>query len=113
MPLTLPSEIIPGDDPGSLFGRFDLTVDQSGLLHQCLAGDRLDQFISKRPSGEGRGQMVKRDGLVWVGTPATKLDPSARDRCPWLAVRLLPPRAPPGYVACGGYDALSSRPGWG
>jgi DNA-binding transcriptional LysR family regulator len=53
---------------------FDLTVDQSGLLHQRLAGDKLDLFIGKRPSGEERGQMVRRDDLVWVGTPATRLD---------------------------------------
>lgn len=55
---------------------FDLTVDQSGLLHQRLEGDKLDVFIGKRPSGEERGQLVKRERLVWVGTPSTKLDPS-------------------------------------
>jgi DNA-binding transcriptional LysR family regulator len=51
---------------------FDLTVDQSGLLHQRLEGDKLDVFIGKRPSGEQRGQLVKRDRLVWVGN-STKL----------------------------------------
>jgi DNA-binding transcriptional LysR family regulator len=53
---------------------FDLTVDQSGLLHQRLEGDKLDVFIGKRPSGEERGQLVKRDRMVWVGTPSTKVD---------------------------------------
>ena len=53
---------------------FDLTVDQSGLLHQRLERDRLDVFIGKRPSGEERGQLVKRERLVWVGTPSTRLD---------------------------------------
>ena len=53
---------------------FDLTVDQSGLLHQRLEGDRLDVFIGKRPSGEQRGQLVKRDRLVWVGTPSARPD---------------------------------------
>ena len=53
---------------------FDLRVDQSGLLRQRLEGDRLDVFIGKRPSGEERGQLVKRDRLVWVGTPTTRLD---------------------------------------
>src|ERR1700677_4106162 len=48
--------------------------DLSGLLRQRLAGDKLDLFIGKRPSGEERGQLVKRDRLVWVGTPTTKLD---------------------------------------
>src|SRR6185312_11821155 len=53
---------------------FDLTVDQSGLLHQRLEGDKLDVFIGKRPSGEHHGQLVKRDRMVWVGTPSTRLD---------------------------------------
>ena len=53
---------------------FDLRVDQSRPLHQRLERDRLDVFIGKRPSGEQRGQLVKRDRLVWVGTPTTKLD---------------------------------------
>jgi DNA-binding transcriptional LysR family regulator len=53
---------------------FDLRVDQSGLLHQRLESDRLDVFIGKRPTGEQRGQLVKRDRLVWVGTPTTRLD---------------------------------------
>lgn len=52
----------------------DLTVDQSGLLHQRLEGDKLDVFIGKRPSGEDRGRLVKRDHLVWVGTPSTRVD---------------------------------------
>jgi DNA-binding transcriptional LysR family regulator len=53
---------------------FDLTVDQSGLLHQRLEDDKLDVFVGKRPSGEQRGQLVRRDRLVWVGTPTTRLD---------------------------------------
>ena len=53
---------------------FDLRVDQSGLLHQRLERDRLDLFIGKRPSGEHRGQLVKRERQVWVGTQTTRLD---------------------------------------
>jgi DNA-binding transcriptional LysR family regulator len=54
---------------------FDLTVDQSGPLRQRLEGDKLDVFIGKRPSGEQSGaELVKRDRMVWVGTPSTKLD---------------------------------------
>ena len=58
---------------------FDLIVDQSGLLHQRLESDKLDIFIGKRaigkrPGGEESGQLVKRDRLVWVGTPTTRLD---------------------------------------
>ena len=48
----------------------DLTVDQSGTLHRRLENDRLDLFIGKRPPGEGRGQLVRRDRLVWVGAPS-------------------------------------------
>jgi DNA-binding transcriptional LysR family regulator len=53
---------------------FDLTVDQSGSLHQRLEENRLDVFVGKRPRGEERGRLVKRERLVWVGNPATKLD---------------------------------------
>jgi DNA-binding transcriptional LysR family regulator len=53
---------------------FDLTVDQSGVLSQRLADDKLDIFIGKRPSGEHQERLVKRDRLVWVGTPTTRLD---------------------------------------
>jgi len=53
---------------------YDLTVDQSGLLHQRLAGNKLDVFIGKRPSGEQRGQLVRREPLVWVGIQSTRVD---------------------------------------
>jgi DNA-binding transcriptional LysR family regulator len=53
---------------------FDLTVDQSGSLHQRLEENKLDVFVGKRPRGEERGRLVRRERLVWVGTPATKLD---------------------------------------
>lgn len=53
---------------------FDLRIDQSGLLHQRLESDKLDVFIGKRPRGEQRGQLIKRDRLVWVGTPPAKPD---------------------------------------
>lgn len=53
---------------------FFLTVDQSGMLHEWLAKDKLDVLIGKRLDSEERGQLVKRDRLVWVGTQSTKLD---------------------------------------
>lgn len=53
---------------------FDLTVAQSGFLHHRLEDQKLDVFIGHRPSGEERGQLVKRDRLVWVGTRSTRLD---------------------------------------
>jgi DNA-binding transcriptional LysR family regulator len=52
----------------------DLTVDQSGTLHRRLESDRLDLFVGKRPRGEDRGQLVKRERMVWVGTASTRLD---------------------------------------
>ncbi|HEY0578938.1 MAG TPA: LysR family transcriptional regulator [Pseudonocardia sp.] len=52
----------------------DLTVDQSGTLHRRLENDRLDLFVGKRPLGEDRGTLVKRERLVWVGNPGTRLD---------------------------------------
>ncbi len=54
----------------------DLSIDQSGSLHRRLENDRLDVFVGKRPRGEPRGQLVKRDRMVWVGTASTRLDPS-------------------------------------
>jgi DNA-binding transcriptional LysR family regulator len=53
---------------------FLLTLDQSSLLHHRLADHRLDVFIGYRPRGEERSQLVRRDRLVWVGTPSTRLD---------------------------------------
>ncbi|WP_433073935.1 LysR family transcriptional regulator [Dactylosporangium sp. CA-052675] len=53
---------------------FYLTVEQSRVLHEWMESDKLDVLVGKRPPGDGRGQLVKRDRLVWVGTPATKLD---------------------------------------
>jgi DNA-binding transcriptional LysR family regulator len=51
-----------------------LNVDQSGQLHRRLESDRLDLFVGKRPRGEDRGRLVKRERMVWVGTPSTRID---------------------------------------
>jgi DNA-binding transcriptional LysR family regulator len=45
-------------------------------LHRRLENDRLDLFVGKRPRGEDRGKLVKRERLVWVGTATTRLDPT-------------------------------------
>jgi LysR substrate binding domain len=63
----------------------DVTVDQSGTLHRRLENDRVDLFVGKQPRGEERGKLVKRERLVWVGTPTTRLDPTP---------------AGPGFSAC-------------
>jgi DNA-binding transcriptional LysR family regulator len=52
----------------------DLTIDQSGTLHRRLENDRLDLFVGKRPRGEHRGQLVRRDRLVWVGNASTRVE---------------------------------------
>ena len=52
----------------------ELTVDQSGTLHRRLENDRLDIFIGKRPPRSGEGKLVRRERLVWVGNPSTRLD---------------------------------------
>src|SRR5918999_6047049 len=52
----------------------DLSIDQSGSLHRRLENDRLDLFVGKRPRGEPRGQLVKRDRMVWVGNATTRLE---------------------------------------
>lgn len=54
----------------------DLTVDQSRTLHRRLENDRLDLFVGRRPHGEDRGQLVKRERMVWVGGDSTRLDRS-------------------------------------
>ncbi|GAA3296831.1 LysR family transcriptional regulator [Dactylosporangium vinaceum] len=53
---------------------FYLTVEQSRVLHEWMVNDKLDVLVGKRPPGDERGQLVKRDRLVWVGTPATRVD---------------------------------------
>jgi DNA-binding transcriptional LysR family regulator len=53
---------------------FDLRVDQSGVLQRRLEDGRLDVFIGKHPSGQQQGRLIKRERMVWVGTPTTKLD---------------------------------------
>jgi DNA-binding transcriptional LysR family regulator len=53
---------------------FYLTVEQSRVLHEWMANDKLDVLVGKRTPGDERGRLVRRDRLVWVGTPATKID---------------------------------------
>ena len=61
---------------------FDLRVDQSGLLHQRLSkATGSTSSSASTPSGEQRGQVVKQDRLVWVGTPTTGL--TWASRCRW------------------------------
>src|SRR5919199_5381500 len=54
----------------------ELTVDQSGSLHRRLERNQLDLFLGKRPVDGPAGVLLRRDQLVWVGTPGTTIDPS-------------------------------------
>jgi DNA-binding transcriptional LysR family regulator len=54
----------------------ELIVDQSGSLHRRLERNQLDLFLGKRPVDGPSGVLVRRDHLVWVGTPGTTIDPA-------------------------------------
>jgi DNA-binding transcriptional LysR family regulator len=53
-----------------------LTVDLSAALHQMLDAGELDLVLCKRRSGDERGRVVWRDRLAWIGTNATRIDPT-------------------------------------
>ena len=63
-----------------LYPRIDLelTVTQSGTLQRRVEAGHLDMvFIKAAPGTRHRGQLVRRDRLVWVGLDRTELP---RDR---------------------------------
>jgi DNA-binding transcriptional LysR family regulator len=53
----------------------ELTVTQSGNLQRRLRSGHLDLIFIKQSPGENEGRLVRRERLVWVGLPSTKLDP--------------------------------------
>ena len=54
----------------------ELTVTQSGILHRRLTANHLDLVFINQEADLGRGRVVRRDRLVWVGLEGTQLDPS-------------------------------------
>src|SRR5918911_749710 len=52
----------------------ELTVDQSGSLHRRLERNQLGLFLGKRPVDGPPGVLVRRERLVWVGTPGAVVD---------------------------------------
>jgi DNA-binding transcriptional LysR family regulator len=54
----------------------ELYVDQSGSLHRRLERNHLDLFLGKRPIDGSTGVLVRRDPLVWIGTPGMTIDPA-------------------------------------
>jgi DNA-binding transcriptional LysR family regulator len=54
----------------------ELTVTQTHVLKKRLDAKQLDLvFIKERP-GETAGRVVRRDRLVWIGVPGTRIDPN-------------------------------------
>lgn len=52
----------------------ELTVTQSGTLLRRLAANSLDLIFVNQEADSGRGRLVRRDRLVWVGIDRTSLD---------------------------------------
>ena len=53
----------------------ELTVGLSGGLLEALDAGELDLVLAKRRPGEDRGQLVRREKLVWLGSDPTLADP--------------------------------------
>ncbi len=54
----------------------ELTVTQSGILYRRLMANHLDLVFINQEADLGRGRVVRRDRLVWVGLERTQLDRS-------------------------------------
>ncbi|HKM62768.1 MAG TPA: LysR substrate-binding domain-containing protein [Acidisphaera sp.] len=55
----------------------ELTVDLSATLNLQIDRGELDVVLAKRRSGAGRGTLVWRDQLTWIGGPGMSVDPQA------------------------------------
>jgi DNA-binding transcriptional LysR family regulator len=55
----------------------ELNVGVSAKLYESMDAGELDLVLAKRPAGDSRGQLVWRDRLAWIGSQATRIDPSA------------------------------------
>lgn len=53
----------------------ELTVTQSGTLHRRLLANHLDLVFVNQEADLGRGTVVRRDRLVWVGIERLQLEP--------------------------------------
>jgi DNA-binding transcriptional LysR family regulator len=51
----------------------ELTVAQSDALHRRLNARQLDLIFVKNAPGDSRGDLVRRDRLVWVGPPQASI----------------------------------------
>lgn len=53
----------------------ELTVTQSGVLYRRLTSNHLDLVFINQEADAGRGRVVRRDRLVWVGLERTQIEP--------------------------------------
>jgi DNA-binding transcriptional LysR family regulator len=53
----------------------ELTVTQSGTLYRRLTANHLDLIFINQEADLGRGTLVRRDRLVWVGIDRLQLEP--------------------------------------
>ena len=53
----------------------ELTVGLSGALLEALDAGELDLVLAKRRPGEDRGQLVRREKLIWLGSDTSLADP--------------------------------------
>ena len=79
----------------------ELTVELSGTLHEQLTAGRLDLVLAKRHLQDPRGELVRRDRLVWIGAERLRLDP---DRPVPLIVY-----PPPGITRARALEALEEE----
>lgn len=54
----------------------ELTVTQSGTLQRRLLSNHLDLIFVNQEADSGRGRLVRRDRLVWVGLERADIDPT-------------------------------------
>ncbi|PKU26067.1 LysR family transcriptional regulator [Telmatospirillum siberiense] len=53
----------------------ELTVGLSDSLFDLLDAGELDMVLGKRRPGEARGQLIRRERMVWIGTHGTVVRP--------------------------------------
>lgn len=57
--------------------QLELTVGQTSMLRRRLDANQLDLVFVKEAPGTTTGTLVRRDPLVWIGVPGTRLAPDA------------------------------------
>lgn len=57
--------------------QLELTIGQTSMLRRRLDANQLDLVFVKEAPGTTTGTVVRRDPLVWIGVPGTRLAPEA------------------------------------